>query len=90
MPRWAYIGAVILLAALQSRLWLSPGGVPDTRQLAAQVARMQQQLLETQARNAQIESEVQRLKTDPAAAEYYARLDLGMIKVGETFFLIVH
>jgi cell division protein FtsB len=90
MPRWTWIIAVVGALYLQYRLWIGPGGYLDVAELQARVDAAQQQNEFLQQRNDAIETEITRLETDPAAIEYHARVDLGMIKPGESFYLIVH
>ncbi len=75
---------------LQYRLWIGPGGFLDVADLNARVEAARSHNAELRERNQLLEAEIERLETDPAAVEYHARADLGMIRPGETFYLIVH
>lgn len=90
MPRWTWviIGAGIIY--LQYRLWIGPGGWLDAAELSAQVESAASHNAQLRQRNQLLEAEITRLETDPDAIEYHARADLGMIRPGETFYLIVH
>ncbi len=90
MPRVAYIVGLFLLVALQYRLWLAPSSIPEVRTLAAQVSGLALGNAELAARNQRLEAAVRQLERDPAAIEFHARMDLGMIRPGESFYLIVH
>ncbi len=79
----------LMLVALQYRLWFGDGGVMERRQLEHRVARLQQQVQERQERNRSLEAEVQDLKQNLSAVEERARRDLGMIKKGETYVMVV-
>ncbi|ORE87018.1 septum formation initiator [Oceanococcus atlanticus] len=90
MPRstWVIIGAGIIY--LQYRLWIGPGGWLDAADLSAQVEAAATHNTQLRVRNQALEAEIERLETDPDAIEYHARADLGMVRPGETFYLIVH
>lgn len=90
MPKGIWVIAVAGIVYLQYRLWLGPGGYLDAAELAQRVESGQQHNAELARRNARIEAEINRLENDPEAIEYHARADLGMVKPGETFYLIVH
>jgi cell division protein FtsB len=79
---------VAVIALLQARLWLSPGGFREVWRLEAAVARRSDENGRLAARNAALEAEVQDLKQGLAAAEERARTELGMIGSGETFYQI--
>ncbi len=79
----------LLLAVLQYRLWFGDGGAMERRQLGRHVADLQQQLRQSRERNQALEAEVQDLKHDLSAIEERARRDLGMIKKGETYVMMV-
>jgi cell division protein FtsB len=80
---------IVLLAALQLRLWVSDGGVIDNQRsrIAVQAETEANQTLSK--RNATLEAEVADLRTGGAAIESHARSTLGMVKRGETFYLVV-
>jgi cell division protein FtsB len=89
MPRIATIVVfALMLANLQYRLWIGDGGLIDTRRLRAQVVEQQADLTRLHSRNATLEAEVADLKAGGPAIEAYARSTLGMIRPGESFYLI--
>ena len=90
MPRWGLAIAVGVVLYLQYRLWIGPGGAADIAELSQRAAAAAAENAALQQRNARIEAEIERLESDPAAIEYHARADLGMIRPGESFFLVVH
>lgn len=49
---------------------------------------LEQSLLRVQTENAQLREEARRLREDPDAIEELARRELGLIKPGETLFII--
>ncbi len=79
----------LLLAGLQYRLWAADGGVFDSRRLQQVVDQQNQANAQLQLRNAVLEAEVADLRSGGAAIEAHARSELGMIRKGETFYLVV-
>jgi cell division protein FtsB len=86
--RLLLLALCLSLLLLQGRLWVSGEGIRDVNQLKAQVAERTEENRMLAARNAALEAEVQDLKQGLAAVEERARVDLGMIAAGETFFQI--
>ncbi|MGQ7958928.1 cell division protein FtsB [Pseudomonas sp. SP16.1] len=87
-PYWLVIVLVLLLVGLQYRLWIGEGSL-------AQVSRLQQQIAEQQGenerlleRNRILEAEVMELKRGMETVEERARQELGMLKEGETLYLL--
>ncbi len=82
-------GLAILLLMLQYRLWFASGNILETRKLQG---KLQQQISvneEQQLRNDSLRAEISALKSDPGEVESRARKELGMVKQGETFFMLV-
>ena len=87
--RWLIVGLLLCLVFLQFRLWVGDGSLGEVVQLQQQI---EQQTLENDAlrqRNAQLAKEVEELKTGLKTIEARARQEMGMIKEGETFFMVV-
>jgi len=80
---------VVVLVVLQSRLWLSDGGLRELRELQDDVEVQSARNAELAARNEALVGEVTNLKQGVEAAEERARSDLGMVGENETFFLVV-
>jgi len=78
-----------MLVGLQFRLWSPDGGIAELRVLNEQVAEQQHANQRLKARNDELRKQVKALQTNDEAIEQYARLHLGMIKPGETFFRFV-
>lgn len=79
----------LMLLGLQWRLWVSDEGVASRAALHQQVQDAQAENRQLAVRNAELDAEVQDLKSGQAAIEARARTTLGMIKPNETFFLVV-
>lgn len=88
-PKLIIVGLVVLLVILQFRLWFGGGSLAELNQLRQTVAEQTRQNEVLRERNAFLEAEVRDLKTHTEAIEEISRLDLGMIKPGETFFQII-
>lgn len=78
-----------MLVGLQWRLWIAEGGVAHTQKLQRQIADQLAENDRLRARNAAHDAEVRDLNSGTAAIEARARTTLGMIKQGETFYLVV-
>ncbi|HWU68495.1 MAG TPA: cell division protein FtsB [Stenotrophobium sp.] len=89
MPRLTLIVLAVLLAALQWRLWVADGGVTQTHQLQVQVDKQRAENEQLKVRNAALDAEVADLNSGVQAIEARARTSMGMIKPGETFYLVV-
>ena len=75
---------------MQWRLWIADGGIAHTHRLkqASDGLRAENDRLRT--RNAALDAEVRDLGSGVAAIEARARTTLGMVKEGETFYLVVN
>ena len=78
-----------LLLGLQWRLWVANGGIAHTHRLKGEVAAQAAENERLKARNATLDAEVQDLNAGKVAIEARARTTMGMIKEGETFYLVV-
>ncbi|MDO8270868.1 MAG: septum formation initiator family protein [Gammaproteobacteria bacterium] len=80
---------VVVLVMLQFNLWVGEGSFSQLRSLESQVEVQKQENVVLADRNQELENEVLDLKTGLDAVEERARSDFGMVKDGETLFLIV-
>ena len=80
---------VVLLGWLQYRLWLGQGSLQEYHQLDLAVDSRSAEINARRERNKHLRAEVDDLREGKQAMEERARTDLGMIKKGETFFLVV-
>lgn len=87
--KWMLITLVILLAALQYRLWVSEGSLADVSRLEREIKLQQADNGRFRERNRILAVEVDDLKTGLDSVEERARNDIGMIKKDETFFMIL-
>tara|TARA_R100001143_G_scaffold50533_1_gene45483 strand:+ start:350 stop:667 length:318 start_codon:yes stop_codon:yes gene_type:complete len=79
----------VILLGLQYRLWIGEGSYADIDRLDAEVEMQTLENAELLERNASLQNEVQELQEGMDAIEEHARNELGLIREGETFFLIV-
>ncbi len=80
---------ILLLAGLQYRLWVGEGSFAEVAQLKREIAEQEKENQRLRARNDVLAREVSALKTGTTLLEERARSELGMIKEGETFYMIV-
>ena len=78
----------LALLALQYRLWVADGGISHTYRLRQQVEQFRDENVRLAARNAELEAEVSNLQSGLQAIEARARRGLGMVRRGETFYLV--
>lgn len=84
---WAVMGVLILL--LQVRLWVGEGSFAQVWSLEQTIATQRAENATLAARNERLYAEVRNLSAGKGAIEERARLNLGLIAEGETFFLVV-
>jgi cell division protein FtsB len=82
------LGVVVLLG-MQVRLWFSDIGVLARHELSERLAEQTRKTEELAERNRRLAVEIAALKSGLAGVEARARSELGMIKEGETFYLVV-
>ena len=80
---------ILLLLALQYRLWFGDGSLSEVVQLSRELELQKQRLRELEERNRILEAQVLDLQNGLDAFEEKARNDLGMIKQGETFIQLI-
>lgn len=86
--RWLLILLLLLFGGLQYRLWFGEGNLPSVWALQEEIAKQQTVNDQLEARNQALKAEVKDLKQGLSAMEERARSELGMIRRGETFFLL--
>ncbi len=78
------------LLILQFRLWVGEGSISQTVSLKNKIEQQQTMNQDLRERNDELAHEVLDLQHGTDAIEEYARTELGMIKSGESFFLVVN
>ncbi len=89
MLRYIALILLVLLLALEIKLWAGPGGIHEVWRLKEQVLEQAQENAKLKQRNEILSAEVDDLKNGKEAIEERARSDLGLIKPGETFYQVV-
>ena len=87
--RWLMIFLVAVLVLLQIRPWFGEGSISNKIALDKQWESQRQINEEHRLRNRLIAQEVESFKTNLDSLEEKARKDLGMIKDGEVFYLVI-
>ena len=87
--RWLITGLLLCLVFLQIRLWVGDGSMAEVVELKRQIEQQNSENAALVARNQQLAQEVEELKTGLKTIEARARQEMGMIKEGETFFMVV-
>ena len=87
--RFFAVALLLVLVALQYRLWVADEGVRSVITLRSSVATQASENAALARRNQQLVAEVKDLKEGLAALEERARNDLGMIGANESFFQVV-
>jgi len=80
---------VLIILGLQFRLWIGPGSLAEIDRLNQDLDEQAAENAILEARNLELLQEVEELKNGTDAIEELARQDLGLIKEGETFYMIV-
>ncbi len=86
VPLWLVGLLVLILGALQYRLWLGEGSLAQVNLLKQQIAEQQGENERLLERNRVLEAEVRELKSGLETVEERAREELGMVKEGETLY----
>jgi len=86
--KWLIGLLVMVLLALQYRLWVGEGSLAHIAALEKEIARQQAEIDLLRDRNHKIEREVKGLKSGLERIEERARSELGLVKEGETLFLL--
>ena len=87
--RLTVIILLVILALLQYRLWFSPGGVADVRELKQTKQELVDENERLRERNDALAAEVIDLQHGIEAVEERARGEMGMIKSDEVFYQII-
>lgn len=86
--RWILILLLMFFAGLQYRLWIGAGSWEQITQLERDIKQQTMINQQLRDRNRVLESEVRDLKNGLESVEERARSELGLIKEGETFYLL--
>lgn len=87
--KWVLVFLLFVLLTLQFRLWVGEGSYAGVQGLKEEIEQQQSENEGLEARNETLYQEVSELKTGQDAVEELARSELGMIKEGEIYYLLV-
>ncbi|MGY0217382.1 septum formation initiator family protein [Endozoicomonadaceae bacterium StTr2] len=82
------LGLLAMLAVLQYRLWVGQGSIAEAYGLKRQIAEQKQENERLFQRNAQLAAEVVELQQGYESVEQQARMELGMVRRGETLYIL--
>jgi cell division protein FtsB len=80
---------LLVISGLQARLWTGQGSFAHVHRLDEKVSLRSAENHSRRGRNAVLKAEILDLKQGLEAVEDIARSELGLIKKGEIFFLLV-
>jgi cell division protein FtsB len=80
---------LLVLVLLQVRLWIGAGSMAEISRLEDEIAEQTEDNAKLEGRNSSLMEEVGDLRNGLDSIEERARNELGLIRQGETFYLIV-
>ena len=83
------VALLVAISGLQARLWTGQGSFAHVHRLNEKVSLRSAENESRRGRNAVLKAEILDLKQGLEAVEDIARSELGLIKKGEIFFLLV-
>lgn len=89
MIRFFIIILIGFFLMIQFDIWLKDDGFSRVKELERMIDSQTEENQKLKLRNEQLEQEIEELKSGTESIEEKARTDLGMIKEGEEFYLIV-
>jgi cell division protein FtsB len=87
--KWIALSLAVLLTLLQASLWIGQGSIAEVVALERQLGSMSSTNEELRARNERLEVEVAEFRNGLDSVEEMAREELGMVRQGETFYVVV-
>ena len=87
--KWLLGVLIVVLVYLQYSLWIGECSFSNLAQLQSEIEKQSGENARLEERNRLLIAEVMALRNDSDALEERARNDLGMIKKGETFFMVL-
>ncbi len=89
MIRFFIIILIVFFLIIQFDIWYKDDGFYRVKELEQMIGNQVEENKRLKLRNEQLEREIEELKSGTESIEEKARTDLGMIKEGEEFYLIV-
>ena len=89
MTRFFIAILIVFFLIIQFDIWVKDDGLNRVKELQQMINSQTEENQRLKLRNQQLEREIEELKSGTESIEEKARTDLGMIKEGEEFYLIV-
>ena len=89
MTRFFIAILIVFFLIIQFDIWVKDDGLNRVKELQQMIDSQSEENQRLNLRNQQLEREIEELKSGTESIEEKARTDLGMIKEGEEFYLIV-
>lgn len=89
MKKYLIAFLIAIIATLQVKLWSGDGSILEVFALNAKINKLKDDINTSYQNNELLKYEIANLKADSTAIEEAARVELGMIKPGESFFQVV-
>lgn len=89
MTRFFIAILIVFFLIIQFDIWVKDDGLNRVKELEQMINSQSEENQRLKLRNQQLEREIEELKSGTESIEEKARTDLGMIKEGEEFYLIV-
>ena len=89
MTRFFIAILIVFFLIIQFDIWVKDDGLNRVKKLEQMINSQSEKNQRLKLRNQQLEREIEELKSGTESIEEKARTDLGMIKEGEEFYLIV-
>lgn len=87
--RFFALSGIVVLALMLYRFWFGESGFLAVREFSERLADQERRSTALEHRNRVLTGEVMALKSGFGAVEARARTELGMLRAGETFYLVV-
>jgi len=89
MTRFFIVILIVFFLMIQFDIWVKEDGLIRVNELQLMIDSQSEENQRLKLRNKQLEREIEEFKSGTESIEEKARTDLGMIKEGEEFYLIV-
>ena len=89
MTRFFIVILIFFFLMIQFDIWVKEDGLIRVNELQLMIDSQSEENQRLKLRNKQLEREIEEFKSGTESIEEKARTDLGMIKEGEEFYLIV-
>ena len=89
MTRFFIAILIVFFLIIQFDIWVKDDGLNRVKELQQMINSQSEENQRLKLRNQQLEREIEELKSGTESIEEKERTDLGMIKEGEEFYLIV-